>query len=143
MNLCIFDGLPSTKISTCLNSRPRTDVARPESETMEPDDHVCLCFHVSKRKLVNFIRIERPVRVGQISQCQGAGTGCGWCRPVLKQLFEQHSTTTEISSRYGENEAHDASTVDLDSLSPGQYQALRSKYVEDGGGTPPPGAAPT
>ena len=27
---------------------------------MELDDEVCLCFHVTKRKLVNFLRVERP-----------------------------------------------------------------------------------
>ncbi len=57
--------------------------------TTRADDDVCLCFHVSKRKIVNFIRVEKPVRVSQISQCLGAGTGCGWCRPVLEKLFEK------------------------------------------------------
>jgi bacterioferritin-associated ferredoxin len=25
----------------------------------------------------------------QLSECYGAGTGCGWCRPFLKRLMEQ------------------------------------------------------
>ncbi len=56
---------------------------------MELDDEVCLCFHVSKRKIVNFLRVEKPGRPGQLSECFGAGTGCGWCRGYLKRLFDE------------------------------------------------------
>ena len=93
---------------------------------MELDDELCLCFHVTKRKVVNFIRIERPRRVAQLSECYGAGTGCGWCRPFLKRLFEAA--------------AADPGSVELPT--PDQYAAERRKYVEEGGGTPPPGATP-
>ena len=55
---------------------------------MELDDELCLCFHVTKRKVINFLRVEKPRRVGQLSECFGAGTGCGWCRPYLKRLFD-------------------------------------------------------
>ena len=55
---------------------------------MQNDDELCLCFHVSRRKVANFIRIERPVRASQISDCSGAGTGCGWCRPFLQKMFD-------------------------------------------------------
>ncbi len=88
---------------------------------MELDDELCLCFHVSKRKVVNFIRIEKPKRPGQLSECFGAGTGCGWCRPFLQKLLEQWLS--------------EASTDDLpDSTA---YAAGRRKYVDDGNGTPP------
>jgi NAD(P)H-nitrite reductase large subunit len=53
------------------------------------DDPVCLCFHVSRRKVLAFLRVERPQRPGQLSECFGAGTGCGWCRPYLERLFEE------------------------------------------------------
>jgi len=53
---------------------------------MEPDDHVCLCFRVSLRKLVNYARRERPARASQMSGCLDAGTGCGWCIPFLKRI---------------------------------------------------------
>ncbi|HVX64742.1 MAG TPA: (2Fe-2S)-binding protein [Pirellulales bacterium] len=56
---------------------------------MQLDDEVCLCFHVSKRKILNFLRVEKPRRPGQLSDCFGAGTGCGWCRSYLKRLFEE------------------------------------------------------
>ena len=53
---------------------------------MEPDDHVCICFRVSLRKLSNFIERERPAVASQLSECLGAGTGCQWCVPHLERL---------------------------------------------------------
>ncbi|MEC8508376.1 MAG: (2Fe-2S)-binding protein, partial [Planctomycetota bacterium] len=50
---------------------------------MELDDKLCLCFHVTKRKVVNFLKVNRVRRASQLSECYGAGTGCGWCRPFL------------------------------------------------------------
>lgn len=94
---------------------------------MELDDELCLCFHVTKRKVTNFIRIEKPKRVGQMADCFGAGTGCGWCRPFLKKLFEQAAAGGEIEGDLPTKE---------------DYANLRSKYVGDGHGTPPPGATP-
>lgn len=56
---------------------------------MEPDDELCLCFHVTRRKVEQFLRTNRPVVASQLSECFGAGTGCGWCRPYLKRLHEK------------------------------------------------------
>jgi bacterioferritin-associated ferredoxin len=56
---------------------------------MDPDDEVCLCFHVSQRKLVNFLKRERPTVPSRLSDCLGAGTGCQWCVPFLKKLHQQ------------------------------------------------------
>jgi len=74
---------------------------------MNPDDLICLCFHVSRRKVDNFIRVEKPKRPSQLSQCFGAGTGCGWCRPYLERLLNQSlppssrwlSSNTEVLAR--------------------------------------------
>ena len=33
---------------------------------MDLDDELCLCFHVTKRKVVNFIRLEKPLPPGAI-----------------------------------------------------------------------------
>lgn len=93
---------------------------------MELDDELCLCFHISKRKIVNYIRIEKPRRAAQISDCYGAGTGCGWCRPFLRRLFEQQTGNPEGNELPGKDEYHHS----------------RSTYVKEGGGTPPPGATP-
>lgn len=55
---------------------------------MEDHDEVCMCFHVTQKTLRKYIRLEKPVRESQLSQCYGAGTGCGWCRPFLAKIFE-------------------------------------------------------
>ncbi len=56
---------------------------------MHDDDKVCLCFGVSKRKIVHFCRRERPAVASLISQCLSAGTGCQWCVPFIKDLHRQ------------------------------------------------------
>jgi NAD(P)H-nitrite reductase large subunit len=94
---------------------------------LDLDAKVCYCFHVTQRKLVNFIRREKPRVASQLSQCGGAGTGCGWCIPFLKQLFEQ---------------AVAGGTTELEQLSPAEYERRRAVYVRAGKGTPPPGATP-
>jgi len=91
------------------------------------DRKVCYCFHVSCRKLVNYIRLNRPKVPSQLSQCGGAGTGCGWCIPFLKQLFRQA----------GEGEA-----TELEQLTAEEYERKRACYIREGKGTPPPGATP-
>jgi NAD(P)H-nitrite reductase large subunit len=93
---------------------------------MDPDDELCLCFHVTRRKVENYIRIERPRRVGQMADCYGAGTGCGWCRPFLQRLFD--------AAQQG------AAQADLPDSA--EYAHGRTDYVRAGGGTPPPGATP-
>ena len=94
---------------------------------MNLDQKVCYCFHVTQRKLINFLRIEQPKVASQLSQCGGAGTGCGWCIPFLKQLFQQ-------AGKGGE--------TDLEKLTPEEYQNQRAAYIRAGKGKPPPGAAP-
>jgi NAD(P)H-nitrite reductase large subunit len=59
---------------------------RLQSAVMQPDDQICYCYHVPLRKLVNYARRERPARASQMSECLGAGTGCGWCIPFLIKI---------------------------------------------------------
>ena len=94
---------------------------------MQIDDTICYCFHVPKRKILNFIRIHKPRRASQISECGGAGTGCGWCVPYLTRYFQE--------SQAGE-------VVGPDSMTPEEYARLRADYIREGKGTPPPGAMP-
>ena len=54
---------------------------------MKLDDEVCLCFHVTKRKVIQYISVKQPEVPSQLSECFGAGTGCGWCRPYLERIF--------------------------------------------------------
>jgi bacterioferritin-associated ferredoxin len=91
------------------------------------DAEVCYCFHVSRRKLLNFLRVEKPRVASQLSECGGAGTGCGWCIPFLQQLFRQAAA---------------GGTTDLERLTPAEYERLRAVYIREGKGTPPPGATP-
>lgn len=93
---------------------------------MNPDDKLCYCFHVSLRKVQNFVRIHRPRVPSQLSECGGAGTGCGWCVPFLKRCFEAGRDS---------NEAQIALTAD-------EYARQRTDYVRSGKGKPPAGAAP-
>ncbi len=58
---------------------------------MDPDDNVCLCFHVSLRKIRAYLKRENPPVASLISECLGAGTGCQWCVPFLRHLHAQHS----------------------------------------------------
>ena len=82
---------------------------------------------MTKRKVINYLRIEKPQRPGQLSECFGAGTGCGWCRTYLEKLFEM---------------AAEANPSDAGLPSAAEYAAMRSGYVRAGGGTPPPDATP-
>ncbi len=88
---------------------------------MELDAEVCYCFHVTRRKLVNYVRLEKPRVASQLSGCGGAGTGCGWCVPFLQQLFKKEAGG-------------------LDALTPEEYARRRQEYIRDGHGTPPAGA---
>lgn len=87
---------------------------------MESDEDLCLCFHVSRRKVENYIRVERPVVPAQLADCFGAGTGCGWCRPLLRKLFE--------AQRAGQS-------ADLPTAS--EHAAGRGEHLASGAGRPP------
>lgn len=95
---------------------------------MNLDDELCLCFHVTKRKVINYLRVEQPKLPSQLSECFGAGTGCGWCRPYLRRLFEEAQRGA------------DPRQAELPTAA--DYAAARGDYVRGGGGTPPPGATP-
>jgi NAD(P)H-nitrite reductase large subunit len=94
---------------------------------VELDDEICLCFHVSKRKVLNFLRVEKPRRAGQMSECFGAGTGCGWCRSMLTRYFEAAAA---------------GGVLQVDEPTPQDYVRQRAGYIRHGHGTPPPGATP-
>ncbi len=104
---------------------------------MNLDDKVCYCFHVSRRKLVNWTRRNAPKVPSQLSMCGGAGTGCGWCIPFLKQIFRQ-----EITESAGCTSCQPDPVGSLELLTAEEYAALRAEYVKAGRGTPPPGAEP-
>lgn len=83
---------------------------------MNPDDEVCLCFHVTLRKIRNYLVRENPPVASLISECLSAGTGCMWCVPFLKHLHAQNQKGAEIDLK----------------VSPEQYMKARAGYRESG-----------
>ncbi len=77
---------------------------------MNVDDTICYCYQVPMRKLVNFAKREKPSRPSQMTNCLGAGTGCGWCIPFLVRI------------------ATDPEGFDLDELTPDEYAEQRTSY---------------
>ena len=94
---------------------------------MQLDDEVCLCFHVTKRKILNHLRVHRPRVPSQLSNCASAGTGCGWCIPFLKKYFDK--------AQIGQN-------VEPDDVSAQEYARGRGCYLREGKGIAAPGATP-
>ena len=84
---------------------------------MDADQEICLCFHVTRRKIENFIRLDKPVRAGQLADCFGAGTGCGWCRKYLVSLFESAQSAADPEKQ---------SSADIPSAE--AYAAMRREY---------------
>jgi bacterioferritin-associated ferredoxin len=80
---------------------------------VQPDDLICYCYKVSLRKLVHYARRERPKLASQMSDCLGAGTGCGWCIPFLRRIWNEPDAFAE-----GE-------------MTPEQYAARRKSYIEE------------
>ena len=79
---------------------------------MTPDDKICYCYGVPLRKLVNFARRTRPKRPSQMTECLGAGTGCGWCIPFLVRI------------------ANDPETFALSEITAEQYAGERKTYIK-------------
>ncbi|MDP7070760.1 MAG: (2Fe-2S)-binding protein [Phycisphaerales bacterium] len=76
----------------------------------QDDDEVCLCFHVTFRKLKSFLNREQPQVSSQLCNCLDAGTGCGWCRPFLEKMHRQWKAGESIelnirSDAYAEGRA--------------------------------------
>src|SRR5579859_4541096 len=97
------------------------------SRSMNLDDKVCYCFHVSRRKLVNWVRLNCPKVPSQLSECGGAGTGCGWCIPFLKQIFRQGTDSENLAVETPECALIDEVTTE-------EYAAQRAEYVKSGKG---------
>jgi len=94
--------------------------ARLQSRSMKPDDKICYCYHVSLRKLYHFAKREAPARPSQLSDCLGAGTGCGWCIPILMKIHERVADGWDL-----------ADGTDLDGLpaTGEEYASARSDYL--------------
>ena len=91
---------------------------------MDLDDELCLCFHVTRRKVENFLRQRSPSRASQLSECFGAGTGCGWCRPFLQRLWERSSAQDSATNMAPQLDQ----ILDGDSVTAADYAAQRRQY---------------
>jgi bacterioferritin-associated ferredoxin len=104
-----------------------------------PDDTICFCFHVSLRKVESFCRREKPRAASQISECLSAGTGCGWCVPMLRrihgQLCGEYRPWWHQDADDGyHSSARDADTAGIDSA---DYAAGREEYLKKTDRHPP------
>jgi bacterioferritin-associated ferredoxin len=86
--------------------------------SVHPEDHVCMCYRVSLRKLRAYLKREDPAAPSQLSECLGAGTGCGWCVPFLEELHRQHKAGVEAP--------------DIPGVDPVHYAELRTTYRQTG-----------
>ncbi|MDA1007529.1 MAG: FeoA domain-containing protein [Planctomycetota bacterium] len=72
---------------------------------MNEHDHVCICHRVSLAKLRAFLVRENPSVASLMTECLGAGTGCGWCRSQLESLHAQHKAG-QLPIIEGEHDAY-------------------------------------
>ena len=97
---------------------------------MKVDDELCLCFHVSWRKVINYIRIHRIKVPSQLAECQSAGTGCGWCRKAMRRLVDKLAESqpdVDNLQRF----------LDEEYPSADNYANARQTHIASGKGTPP------
>jgi bacterioferritin-associated ferredoxin len=114
---------------------------------LQDDDEICFCFHVSLRKVRNFCRVQKPKVASQISECLSAGTGCGWCRPMLRKIHKQECNAEEpwwrkIRDEGDAAEYHSAERdADAAQVDPERYAQGRQTYLKETGNRPPPPTA--
>lgn len=108
---------------------------------LSDDDELCFCFHVSLRKVRNFCRIEKPKVPSLISQCLSAGTGCGWCRPMLRKIHAQECKVEVPWWRKVEDDEPDYHSPERDAdaaqLDTETYAQGRQQYLKQTGRKPP------
>jgi bacterioferritin-associated ferredoxin len=88
---------------------------------MRPEDKICYCYNVPFHKLWHFARRQRPCRASQMSDCLGAGTGCGWCIPFLKKIHAESLQADGVEDRPPES---------LIPLTPEEYADRRTSYIQ-------------
>lgn len=105
---------------------------------LNEDQDICLCFHVRLRKIRQFIRVRKPTKVSQLSECYGAGTGCGWCRETLKRVLSDESVAETIDH---DDYRHSRASY-REALSNAATETLPATETRSAGGTRSAGQAP-
>ncbi|GAB5406644.1 MAG: hypothetical protein Aurels2KO_48750 [Aureliella sp.] len=95
---------------------------------MQADDKLCLCFHVTWRKVINYARVHRVKVPSQLAECEGAGTGCGWCRSAMRRIISRADSLP-----------NDPDEIDRwlteDFPAAADYAAGRKQHIQDKDGT--------
>src|SRR5690349_3615163 len=97
---------------------------------LKPDDTVCFCFHVSLRKIETFCTVEKPRVPSEISDCLSAGTGCGWCVPMLKRIHKRVCPDAPTPWWRQEQPVPEENRAD-ESVDAAAYKSARKKYIVD------------
>jgi NAD(P)H-nitrite reductase large subunit len=98
---------------------------------MKLDDEICCCCHVSLRKLLNYAQRERPQHASQLSDCLGAGTGCGWCIPILQRIQAAVADGDAVAVAGDESPSTTGTVIELPDTA-GEYTASRQSYIKSG-----------
>lgn len=93
---------------------------------MKPDDEICYCYHVSYRKLWSYAARQPLHRPSQMSECLGAGTGCGWCIPILRKIFENAQAQRAAGAVQPADAAESVVT-----MTPEEYAQERQAYIRE------------
>ena len=138
-------------ISACLVAWVAVESDYNRIMALKSDDTVCFCFHVPLRKIETFCRVEKPRTPSQISDCLSAGTGCGWCVPMLKQIhgricgpqkpwWQQHNQENQQDTTSVKNDPKIYKIKEdiTFNLTADEYAAGRRQYIAEGKGHPPP-----
>ncbi len=67
---------------------------------MQLDDEVCLCFHVTKRKILNHLRVHRPRVPSQLTACGGSRDRLRVVRFVSEKVFRAGPTESGRGRRH-------------------------------------------
>jgi bacterioferritin-associated ferredoxin len=106
---------------------------------LKPDDIVCFCFHVNYQKVETFCHVQKPKAASEISECLSAGTGCGWCVPMLRKIHTRICGSYAPWWRQQPDAPAEANRAD-EAVDAEAYRAGRKAYIAEGKGTPAPGA---
>ena len=109
---------------------------------LKPDDTVCFCFKVSLQKIETFCKVQKPKYASEISDCLSAGTGCGWCVPMLKKLHGQFCEPYTPPWRVGHEQTPVVRERPPTEVNQETWASGRQEYLAEKKNNPSPKSAP-
>ncbi len=89
------EAIPDTALDLLVSGNARDALlqqgAAADLEGLSDDTQICNCHSVSKGKIVAAIREGKCTSINAIGECTRAGTGCGTCQPLLRQLLSRYN----------------------------------------------------